>query len=301
MQFLSDISARQFPGIVQGRLTAVSGSPVPTTDTATVSTLYFSPYKGNVVTVYNGSLWVPYTFSELSLTLSGLTSGKNYDVFAYVNGGALTFDLGPAWSTDTSRGTGAGTTELQLVSGVWTNKVALTTLIRSHSVSANQGVYIGTIRTISTSATTDSLYQRYVYNAYNRVGRKMYTVYSSAHTYTTASWRAWNSNTTEGQARMSFVMGLVEDAIEVLGGGQAYNTAATDAGFNGVGLNTTSASSTSNSYWQGMNASTIIYGLGSFGNLLPGLGYNYLNATQLGNASTSLTYLLAQIDALIFM
>lgn len=66
-----------------GRLTLQSGTPITTSDVTAAATVYFTPWRGNVLSLFDGTDWQPYTFSELSLTLSGLTSGKNYDVYAY--------------------------------------------------------------------------------------------------------------------------------------------------------------------------------------------------------------------------
>lgn len=66
--------ARDVENLCQGRLTLTSGTPVTTSDVTAASTLYFTPYGGNKITLYTGVYWQPFTFTERSLALSGLTS-----------------------------------------------------------------------------------------------------------------------------------------------------------------------------------------------------------------------------------
>lgn len=84
-----------------GRLTVVSGQPVPVTvDSNGVpvqigtghnsDTLYYTPYKSNKVNLYKGGQWLVYTFSELSISNVGLGDSANpavgpYDVFLYAD------------------------------------------------------------------------------------------------------------------------------------------------------------------------------------------------------------------------
>jgi hypothetical protein len=69
--------------------------------------------------------------------------------FGWNDAGTFRATRGPAWTSDTARGTGAGTTELELVNGIYLNKVAIT-----NGPAANRGTYLGTIRT-NGSATVD--------------------------------------------------------------------------------------------------------------------------------------------------
>jgi hypothetical protein len=87
-----------------GRLTIVSGNPVPSVDVTGAATIYFTPYKGNVVELYNGSGWYPYVFAELSQTLADATKSpaaavadRNYDLFVWLDGVTLRCTRGPVW------------------------------------------------------------------------------------------------------------------------------------------------------------------------------------------------------------
>jgi len=174
-----------------GRLTVSTGVPVPTTDVST-STIYYTPYNGNSISLYDGANWSTYTFTERSLALGTLTSGLNYDVFMYNNSGTLTLELA-AWSSDTAR-----STALVLTNGVYLKTGALTRR------------YLGTLRTTSTTTTADSVNNRLVWNANNQVERVVlmntYPTYAyTGHTYTTAAWRSWNN---DSGLKIGYVVGL---------------------------------------------------------------------------------------------
>lgn len=73
--------------ICNGRLTLESGTAVSTTDQTAKTTLYFTPFHGNRIGLKSGSSWDLYSFSEISLSLSGYIKGAVYDIFAYLNSG----------------------------------------------------------------------------------------------------------------------------------------------------------------------------------------------------------------------
>ncbi len=172
--------------LCQGRLTLTSGTPVTTSDVTAAGTLYFTPYKGNQIGLYDGSGWDLYAFSELSLALTGYTADKNYDIWAYDNSGTVTLDS-TVWTDDTTRATALTTQD-----GVYVKSGATTRR------------YLGTIRiTGTTGQTEDSLTKRFVWNYYNRVGRPMaYSAYTY-HSYN-GNYRSWNNSTTH---RIHLVVG----------------------------------------------------------------------------------------------
>ena len=111
------------------RLTTETGVSVSTSDRIAQSTLYFTPHAGNQIALYNGTSWSVYVSAEISLALTGLTSGKNYDVFAYWTGSAVALELSTAWTSDTARATA-----LVRQDGIWAKSGTLTRR------------YVGTIR-----------------------------------------------------------------------------------------------------------------------------------------------------------
>ncbi len=176
-----------------GRLTLATGDPVPIADIASSATLFFTPYKGNRVSLYVPDYgWRIYEFAELSLDISGYTNAKNYDIFLYDNTGTLTLE-GLIWSNDTLRATA-----LYNQDGRWVK------------TNAKDRLYLGTIRMNAAGATADTLKARLVWNNYNRVGRSFYFVSSTSHTYNVATWRQWNADTA---MKVEFVNGLAEEFL----------------------------------------------------------------------------------------
>ena len=109
----------------QGRLTLTSGAPVMTSGVSSSTSIYYTPATGSLIPISDGSKFYPTTFSELTNTTTNnttnpaaCTTNSNYDLFVWDNGGTITLSRGPAWTSDTSRGTGAGTTELQRLNGL---------------------------------------------------------------------------------------------------------------------------------------------------------------------------------------
>lgn len=62
--------------VVNGRLTLTSGTPVTTTDVTGAQTVYFTPYKGNRITLYDGTRAQPVTFSEQSIKMTDTQTGS---------------------------------------------------------------------------------------------------------------------------------------------------------------------------------------------------------------------------------
>lgn len=89
--------------VVNGRLTTQSGVPVSFQDRISQTTLYWTPYKGNLMTLWDGSKWTTYSFSEITYALGTLTNATLYDVFAYQSSGAVTLDTPLAWRVSAPR------------------------------------------------------------------------------------------------------------------------------------------------------------------------------------------------------
>lgn len=178
------------------RLTTESGVPVSTSDRTSQSTLYLTPYIGNKIALYNGSSWDVLSSAEVSLALSGLTSGKNYDVFAYNNSGTLALELSAAWTNDTTRADALARQDGVLVkSGTATQR------------------YVGTIRTTGTTTTEDSAAARLVWNVTNQVQRRVHKNSSSSHTYNSTTVRYWNNDSSN---KIEVVCGQVTGAMTAI-------------------------------------------------------------------------------------
>ena len=77
------------PAICAGRLTLTSGTPVTTSDVTAATTVYWTPYNGSKVSLYDGTRWKLYAFTERSLSIPSSVY-RIYDIFLYDNSGTLT-------------------------------------------------------------------------------------------------------------------------------------------------------------------------------------------------------------------
>ena len=169
--------------ISQGRLTLTSNTPVLTASTTGATTLYYTPYTGNQISIWDGSKWFLRTFTQLSLSLSGLPANTNYDVFIYDNAGTLTLEA-VAWS-NSGAGTSARASAISFLNGVYVK-------------TSDSRKYLGSFRTTATIGETCFQYgavganpaRFFVFNEYNRVKRNATAnVYTGTHSYTTSTWR----------------------------------------------------------------------------------------------------------------
>lgn len=198
----------------QGRLTLTSATPVTSGDVTGATTVYFTPYKGNKVELYDGTGWTLRTFTELSQATTDTTKSPAavandscYDLFVWDDAGTLRCTRGPAWSSLTARGTGAGTTELEVLEGREVNKVAIT-----NGPAAQRGLYVGTIRSDGSAQINDSATKRYVWNRYNYTRRFCrVTEPTNSWTYSSGTYRLANNNPAN---QVSYVCGLLEIPVK---------------------------------------------------------------------------------------
>lgn len=262
----------------QGRLTLTTGTPVMTADATAQGTIYYTAFRGAQAPIFNGTKWGTYyltgtaTSQELSIALdsnSGHTgyhqSGKIFDLFVFNNSGTITLGTGPAWSSTTARGTGAGTTELQLYNGIWTNKnsiaLKIDTTASQVTVGVNQATYVGSFYATANAQTgmafnptaasggTNNILG--LWNAHNRV-RISSICNDSTTTYTYASSAIRVANNSSSN-RCSWIDGLQQSFVQI--NNQIYPSTAAGAQY-GINIDSTSAVYTSVTA-QASNAVTI--------------------------------------------
>ncbi|MCU1324989.1 MAG: hypothetical protein JWN34_359 [Bryobacterales bacterium] len=279
-------------GTPQGRLTLTSGTPVMSADATAQSSVYYTPYTGDRISIYDGVRFVPFGFAELTMTLnsSNQTSGNIYDLFVFNNAGTVTIAAGPAWTGATSRGTGAGTTELQAVNGLWVNKnsIAVKNASSSYTAAAKQATYVGSIYCTANGQTGIALYPIAtsggtnnvlgVYNAYNRVRTAAVCRDGTASwTYATSTVRNANNSASN---RISFLDGLQQSHITssyqcaLTGGAAAAIGAALNDG--GTGLDGISGTVS------GTNQVSPL----SVNNYPPQIGFHYIQAKEVAFSGT---------------
>lgn len=246
-------------GVANGRLTLTSATPITTSDVSAATVLYYTPYQGNKISLYSGTAWQLFNFSELSLAIGTLTDAKNYDVFIYNNGGTPAIDTVVAWTDNTTRATALTTQD-----GIYVKSGAATRR------------YVGTFRTTSTTTTEDSVTKRFLWNYYNRVPR--YLAKQSAATswlYNTGSWRVSGGVDTN---KVELVSGVAEGLLQLTFTQYISTNSLSYAAI---------CEDVSNSYTAG------IYGYGPSGMLnaklikTPGIGWRTYYMVEYGNATTS--------------
>lgn len=247
------------PSICNGRLTLTTAVPVTTADVTAAGTIYFAPYTGNKISLYDGTRWKVYTFTERSLALT-LTSANVYDIFIYDNAGTLTLES-QVWTSTTARSTALTTQDGVLVkSGATTRR------------------YLGTIYATATNQTEDSKANRCVWNYYNRARRPLKKVDTAiSWSYATATWRSWNNSTAN---RLTFVTGWGEEPITLLffAGGEA--AAANGVMAVGIALDVTNANHADVTGGVESAAASIGQLAAASYNAFPGIGYHYLQLVE---------------------
>ncbi len=185
-------------GICNGRLTLTSGLAVPSADVTGSTVVYFTPYAGNRIALYDGiSTWSLFTFAETTLQIGIVGSGLPIDVFAYNNNGVLGLNL-IGWTNGTTRATALTLQDAVLV-----------------STGATGHRYLGTFYTTSTTTTEDSAANRFVWNYYNRQRRRLMRTESNganSWNYTTATVRQANANVLN---KVQVIIGAAEVVVDL--------------------------------------------------------------------------------------
>jgi hypothetical protein len=268
----------------QGRLTPTSATPVITTGITSGTAVYYTPYAGNLIPIYNGATMTPTEFSELTLTLVSAHSANTlYDVFVFSNSGVLTLVTGPAWNTSTAgsgaRGTGASTTQITRIKGLWVNAVQMTARNGSttYTVGANLATYVGSL-SIDGSAGQITCHTAWgqsrrwaVWNCYNRESIKLKAGDSTASwSYNTGTFRASNGSSANS---ISVFCGLAEEPIKL-----QFDQGVSASGTVQLGI--------------GVNSTTVASGFApTYGAVASAITASYLSVPRLGaNTFTCLEF-----------
>lgn len=254
------------------RLTTESGVPVSTADRTAQGTLYLTPFLSSTVALYDGSRWIARSTAEVSLALAGLVAGSNYDVFAYWTGSAVALELGAAWTSDTVRSAAVTTQD-----GVYVKTGALTRRL------------VGTIRATGAATTEDAERRRFLWNASNRVVRKLkVTAQAASWTYTTATYRQANADALH---QIEFVQGLNDRPVQARLQSRAANSAGAVSTYIGIGLDSTTVQS-AEVYGDSTQVANIGHSLfASYGPSYVGIGYHRLVWLEYSQATGTTTWI----------
>ena len=213
----------------QGRLCLLTGTPVHTTDQLAKSTIFYTPYLGSLVPSWNGAVWTPISFAELSLALDS-NSGhagyhqvdKNFCLFLEFTAGVARLVTGPAWTSDIAR---VASGDIVRQNGIWLNNASMTARFGTgagdtSTIASKRATYIGSFRASADGQTEFTMEpaaaaggtnnKLFLWNAYNR------RMFMALCRDSTDSWLLANATKQAMNAsnsnRISFMMGLAEDS-----------------------------------------------------------------------------------------
>lgn len=256
------------PKLCEGRLTLTSGTAVTTSDVTGASTVYFTPFGGSRISVFSGTQWTTFSFSELSVAVPA-TTVTPFDIFAYDNGGSVALST-TSWTNDTTRAT-----SLARVEGVY---------VKSGATGYR---YLGTGRTTSVSGQTeDSVSKRFLWNYYNRRSRVLRVTDSTASwSYaTTVTFEAVNATSAN---RVELVVGVKEVFLRLHSHGVVDHVG---EGSMGIGANSSSAHNTDNIGCYLTIGVGGKVGVHSSYSQYPDVGYNYYQWTEVSSNGASITF-----------
>ena len=300
-------AAPVMPGPPTGRLTLVTGVPVMSTTTTGINGIYYTPYNGPAqCPLYNGTSFVATPFVETYCDSTDATknpavavAAKCYDLFAWNDAGTFRVSRGPAWPSDLSRGTGAGTSQLIRVGGVQLNQFAIT-----NGPAAQRGTFLGTMRTRAadmgldfirgTAASGGGAAWVGLSNYYNRrlLGNTIADTVAN-WTYAGTTWRAADNSVGN---RISWVDCSGEDAIDAVYTSFGSRSGVVNA-MVGIGVDTLTAfSGTTSGILSDSTQSTPCTGAYR-GN--PGIGFHFASALENANAATASFYGSAGVPLII--
>jgi hypothetical protein len=276
----------------QGRLTLQTLTPVMTTTQSAKTTIYYTPYVGNQIVLYNGTSMVPTTFAELSVATTDTTKSpaaigvsKVNDWFVWNDAGTIRLGHGPDWTSDAARSAG---TALVMVNGIYLNNASIT-----NGPAAQRGTYVGTTRSNASSqldwiigglAAGGSPSWFGVWNTYNR--RTVTAVVSDttdSWTYAGTTWRAANNSL---NMRHSFVVGLAEDAWNARHHGMATATAGSVAGLLGVAADNAVTMQGISAYAAATGTMSLVAEISS----LAPIGFHFAQAVEIAQVGTMTFY-----------
>ncbi len=206
------------PGLPQGRLSLSSTVPVPTSDITAATTIYYLPYQGEIVPVYNGTSWTKLDITSAGINFvlgaTNMATTQVYDVYAVNVAGTPTL-CSMYWGANTSRSTtaagksGTANAAVTQLNGIWVNTAAIATAncyggaagTTAVVIPINQGTLLGSYYTSGsastqvvcnpTAASGGTAIGVYLSNAYNRVPLVCSdSDTATSQTSTSATWAA---------------------------------------------------------------------------------------------------------------
>lgn len=177
-----------FRHLVEGRLTLTSGTPITGADVTGATTVYFTPFRGNLISLYDGTKWVTIAFAEKSVAVPSSTNTL-YDVFGYLSSGDLALET-LAWNLPTNGTITNATNATPIVVTYTGTDPANDDTVEIAGVGGNTAANgVWRVRNINTGAKTFELHT--LANA-NSTGNGAFT--------TNGTWQAADKNQTRATA-----------------------------------------------------------------------------------------------------
>lgn len=300
-------------GQPQGRLSLLSGSTVSAADIVGATSVYYVPASGRYVPVFNGSVILARDIgAQLVLPLDADSShtnfhavGLNYDAFVFADGattrlGSTYWNIGGG--SDTARGTGAASCELELFNGMLVNKnevilrfgVGALDLV---TVPARRATYVGSFRPTANGQVSDAASRRLVFNAFNQLLRPMRAFDPTATwTYSTAAYRQAKANTGN---QLEFLLGLAGISVEARASSLASYSDPTGVNAQvAIGLDSTTAPA-ADSLTGWVNTASIANQATAFYSGSPGLGRHTLTWLERGPGTGTMTWFGTSGDGIV--
>lgn len=231
------------------------------------STLYYTPYLHNRIRVYDGNRWMPKTFAESSSMLN-MTSGKVYDVF--LDDDAATLMLSGEWTSATVRANALATQD-----GV--------TVLAGDPTKLWLGTIYLTAALTNTVESTES--RRGVWNAYNRVPRRIFRDLSGSGAYNTATIRQWFAS---ADAQIELVCGMQGPAAMLSVTAQLQSDASSGPRI-GLGDNSTTTFIPGSFFDSSGSPTTLIVRGVGVASVTPRVGFSVYSLNQINASGTGVT------------
>ena len=260
-------SATAVNNITGGRVGLVSGDPI--SDASAATTIYFTPFKGNCVSVWSlaASAWVIKSFSELSVAVPSVAT-QAYDIFLRDD---LSLQL-VAWTNDSTRAS-----NITLFEGVYVRH------------GAANWKYLASFRTQASGQTESSTSRRLLDNYYNKVLADVVCQDTTDSWTYNGAYREINGASTDGVSRVAFMVGVSENVVEAtfnhLGQGSASNRIL----YAGIGLDGTTPQNPGAFRYTSESGSSPM-ALAAMYKGRPAVGYHTLRCLESGSASTITWY-----------
>jgi hypothetical protein len=261
------------------------------------TTIYYTPYKGDHVPIYDGSHMTPTQFVEISASTTDTTknpaaigASKVNDWFIWNDSGTLRLSHGPDWTSDTARSTG---TALVMVNGVLLNNVDIT-----NGPAAQRGSYAGTTRSdassklnwiVGGSGSGGVAAALHVWNCYNQVKCLGQSIDTTASGYLYNGGGVREAGGSAGN-QVSLVIGLQEETADITYATREQSNGGASSAYSvGIGIDSTSDYVVQN-VWQSQAATVIQIGHCSAHQWQPPIGFHVAYALENSDGSSNHTF-----------